>query len=632
MKKGLLGLLLSIAVLFAKAQNPLYYLALGIPDSLLKDAGVVTRFESRVFDIDATDDASYKFHGIYTVLSERGKRALFFAQRTDKFRKLDDAEIKVYNALGTKLNTYKKKEMFSQAYGDGLVEDGSYTWFSVSAPTYPITVELEYTLKFKGLLEYPDYIIQLPYESVQESIYTITAPPELLPRYLVINSTIKPSISAEGKKTKLEFKASNLQAKHYEDESGGMERYFPKVYISPQKFKMADYEGDMSSWKTFGLWSYNLIGNSNQLSDENKATIQQVVGGAASVKEKTQKLYAYLQKNMRYVSIQLGIGGWKPFPADFVFKKKYGDCKALSNFMQAALAAVGVKSYYTLINAEENGLPVKPEFATSEFNHVILCVPDGKDSIWLECTSSTKDFNRLGYATENRNALLITENGGILVNTPKSKAQNNVESITSNIYLNEDGGAKTSSSLQATGHFKDQAVYYINQKTEDEKREFVVKGLEWKQPDELKISHGDRELSPYNANIEALYEKLMMTKAGSKMFIPSCLYNFFDEDVPLEKRKYDYFFSGPYIKYDTSSFHLPKGYIPEQLPEDKNLATPFAKYSCTTKFDAATGTVQIMRMLEISVAQIKAEQYATLCEFKANVDASVKSKLVIKQQ
>ena len=70
--------------------------------------------------------------------------------------------------------------------------------------------------------------------------------------------------------------------------------------------------------------------------------------------------------------------------------------------MKAALKAVGIKSYIALINAKYNSEPVDPSFPENGFDHVILCIPQPKDSIWLECTSNTTDFGVLGSFTENR--------------------------------------------------------------------------------------------------------------------------------------------------------------------------------------------------------------------------------------
>ncbi len=55
-----------------------------------------------------------------------------------------------------------------------------------------------------------------------------------------------------------------------------------------------------------------------------------------------------MQDKTRYISVQIGIGGWKPMLADDVNKLGYGDCKGLTNYTKALLEAVDVPSYYTL--------------------------------------------------------------------------------------------------------------------------------------------------------------------------------------------------------------------------------------------------------------------------------------------
>lgn len=194
------------------------------------------------------------------------------------------------------------------SYGDGLVEDGKYTYFRVSAASYPITIEQTYTIKFNGLLEYPDQNVQNPDESVEHLLYTVETPDELGLRYKMINCSLLPKKEHGNKNTVYTFETANLVAIKKDRSSGPSARYFPRILVSPNKFKFGGYEGDMSSWKNFGSWSYDLIGNGNRLSGKSKVVIGDLVKNVSSDEDKARLIYSYLQQNMRYVSIQLGIG------------------------------------------------------------------------------------------------------------------------------------------------------------------------------------------------------------------------------------------------------------------------------------------------------------------------------------
>src|SRR5204863_1638703 len=112
------------------------------------------------------------------------------------------------------------------------------------------------------------------------------------------------------------------------------------------------------------------------------------------------------------------------------------------------------KSYVAIINAEYDQEPVDPNFPKNEFDHAILCVPGQKDSVWLECTSPTSEFNELGTFTENRYALLITDAGGVLVPTPKSRYSSNTLFSTTTISMADDLSASTETIFTAKGEYR----------------------------------------------------------------------------------------------------------------------------------------------------------------------------------
>jgi transglutaminase-like putative cysteine protease len=619
------------AVLKAPAQFDIYS-ALTIPDSLKKNADAVIRDEHIKFTVKDINSAKYEVHQVITVLNEDGKEYLSFYYHSDKFHVLDDAEIKVFDLLGQKKNTYSKKEMTSVNYGEGLVPEGKLTYFQVSAPSYPFTLEINYSVKYKGVLGYPSYNFQIPYQSVQHSVFEVEAPADLSFRYKILNCNYQPVITKNDKNDQYRWEVKHLAAYKSEKHSGASENYIAKLLLAPNKFQLDEYDGDMTSWKNYGDWMNKLYEKTTELKEDRKLFYLNLVKDAKTDREKVAILYNYLQGNMRYVSIQLGIGGWRPFTASFVDEKKYGDCKALSNYMRSALDAVGVPSNIIVIYRDYIYSNVDEKFPMNAFNHVILAVPQPKDTIWLECTSTTLPFAYLDETTLNRKAVMVTGNGGVLVNTPRSNYKNNVESVTTVIDVSEAVTAKVNVQYQLQGENRDRLLMRFHDMKDDEKRKYFISGNEWKQPDFVNITTSDSRSNPYIVSAAMEYEKIFSFKAGSKYFLEPRLYPIFNEDIPeTEKRKSDYYFSYPYQNADTTVYNFPDGFTVESLPKDKSVNLPFAAYTCTYKWDADKHILTTIAVLQIKERVVKAADYSKLLDFKKQVMADVNEKIVMKK-
>ena len=631
MKKNVaVVVLLSMAVCCQAQLN--IYSALTIPDSLRKDADLVMREELIRLSIKDKNTAKYEVHQVFTVLNEQAKKYLSFVQFADKFHSLDDAEIKIYDLLGNKKNTISKKEMTSLNYGEGLVPEGRVTYFNVNAPEYPITVEFNYSIKFKGIFGLPGYEMQSPWQSVQHTVFELEVPAELGVRYKLLNTNNQPATTHIDGKDTYKWDLNNLKAYKLEKHSGSAFSYMPAVLVAPNKFQLDDYDGDMTSWKNLGTWIDNLYAKTTGLPDDKKQFYRDMVKNATTDKEKAAILYNYMQNNMRYVSIQLGIGGLRPFPASFVDDKKYGDCKALSNYLKSALDAVGVKANLVIIQGGTTPRNVPEDFPANFFNHAILCIPQPKDTIWLECTSTTLPFAQLGPFTENRKAMLVTETGGVLVNTPVSDCKNNTETINTVIEVNEEGGAKVKTAYTLFGEDRDEMLMRYHDLKDDEKRKFFISNMEWKHPDNFEISNSKTKDNPYLITAKMDYEKVYSFNAGSKLFFEARLYPIFDEEIPEnEKRMRDYYFTCPYQVMDTTVYKFPQGYSMETVPKSKSVQYPFAQYSSNYNWDAATHTLTITALVQIRDRVIKAADYAKLTDFNKQVMADMNEKIVMKR-
>lgn len=422
-----------------------------------------------------------------------------------------------------------------------------------------------------------------------------------------------------------------MKALEYEEGASLRGRY-PMIQIAPNKFSYYGNEGDLTSWKKYGEWINNLYKGLDELPAERKQFFLNLVKDAKTEKEKARIIYDYLQKNFRYVSIQLGVGGLKPFPASFTDQKKYGDCKGLSNYMKAALNAVGVKSYVGIINCYYNNEPVDIDFPYQGFNHVILCIPQPKDSIWLECTSNTTDFNVLGPFTENRYALLVTEEGGKLVSTPKSKPSDNFFFATTIVPIEPDGGGLPQLKLLLSGEYKDEVKNKFFDEKKDDQKDFLMNYYGLKHPDDFIVTKLDT-INEYGASIKLAYSKIPEFVAGNKMFLAPRLYKLLRGKLPkAENRRLDFFFPNPFIKSDTTIYQLPDGYTIDALPAAKNISCDYGNFVTKYWFDAEKRIVYSTAKLELTQLRIPAARYAQVKTFFDEVMKEDSQRIVVKKQ
>lgn len=597
-----------------------------LPDSVKKDASVITQYDLQRLVVEDLEKATYSRKHIYSVVNEEGRRSLLVALYSTKYINLDEMDLKVFDKTGKQTARFKKKDMMMQATGEGLIDEGAYYYVDVPAPSYPVTVEIEYVQKFKGTLKLPGYEILNPGEAIVESLFEAVIPSGLVLRYRAKNIDIKPVIKDLGKAKSYLWTTRNLPPFEYEEGAVNQIDRYPSVDLVLNNFSHYGYPGELSSWQSFGQWLSKLYVGLDELPQDRVNFFKDLVKGSNSDREKAQIIYKYLQDNFRYVSIQLGIGGVKPFSATFTDQKKYGDCKGLSNYMKAALAAVGVRSHIAIINSEYNSLPADPAFPINNFNHAILCIPQPEDSIWLECTSNIAEFGVLGTNTENRNALLVTENGGILVPTPKSTAEANSFLIHNKIELSADASGMIESSLRSTGAYKEGIDYILKEKRDDQKESIVFR-LGFKQPDDFLMAKEKEKV-----NLKLQFEKIPEFTAGNKMFLAPHPYKLWTRVMPKnENRKLDYYFSDPFVHLDTTQIKLPDGFMVDALPKPREFSNAYATYRSNYWFDEANKTIYSVVELKLLQHRIPAVDFKLVKQFFEEVLKEEKQRIVVKK-
>ncbi len=604
------------------------YVASTIKKELTEKAISVKRLYDVKYKLEGPDKASISYREVTTLLSPKAERELFYYIYTDKFRLLEDMELKLYDANGKVIEQRKKKDMAVTNPTSGLLDDDKVYYTQLSTAAYPVTIEANYTMRHKGLLQLPEFIFCSPLQSVELAKLELTHPVTLVVNYKNYQFEQEPRKTTSGSYTTLLWEARNFTANTPEDQSGDWRFLMPHVSFNMPKIEYDGYSGDMSSWTSMGLWYNSILGGNNKLNAKYQDEIRAMVTGISDPKSKVRKLYNHLQKNFRYVSIQLGIGGFKPFPADFVHEKKYGDCKGLSNYMEACLAAVGIRAYSVWINSGAKDVNLDTDFPHDSFDHQILMVPMGKDTVWLECTSDINDFGHLGSFTENRYGLVLTETGGKLIRTPMGKADENSLVSSTVISLTPDGEATTQTAMTCTGEFKYMMIQLSKESASDQKT-YLLDYFGMKQPDEFSLTYDAAQAAGYTTKIDLYAEKGYEFKAGSKFFFrPRTYKNWTTRLEENKERKLDYFIKFPFVKIDTTVFILSDGFQIETLPAARQSQFSGGSFESTYRYDPEAKKVFAVSKLVVNQSRIPAASYQEAKRFFDQVMEDGNQKLI----
>lgn len=609
------------------------YIASNVPDSLKKDANSVVRYSSTDMDVEGPGDIVIDTHQIITMLNDKGNQDLVLPYNR-KYNSFHDIEIKVYDSTGKAIAKYHKGDMYDgAAVGDeAMVTDDRFLALRHTVISYPETIEIKYEEKLTSEIDLNSWDIQGNQQSIQFAAFQVSIDKNAGFRYLNRNISLKPKYAEDSKgRATYEWSVNNLKAIKLEEHALTW-KVFPEIDFAAKNFVYYGKAGDLSSWKAYGEWQKNLNADGCSLSTEREAEIRKMTDAIKSPVDKAKFLYHYLQQNVRYVSIQLGIGGLKPFPASFVDEKKYGDCKALCNYMCALLKAVNIKAYYAKVRAGANEEPYDPAFPFDLSNHIIVCIPFKNDTTWLECTSQYQPFGQLGTFTENRNALLITEDGGKLVSTPKSTAAENQLNGYVDVKLDADGGAKASVRLATTGVYRDDYIGIATLK-DDEQKEAVLQILNIKQPGAFDLTPDTDKNGIRDVGFNLTYDDFSDIKTGDKMFYRPHVFDLVAFTLPPDDhRKYDYYFESPMKKACTTIIELPAGYEVEALPASQDFKFAYGEYHVKYSYDSTKNQVTGIASFTITNQDIPAAQYGSLQQFLDNINSAQNKKLIIKRK
>ncbi len=603
-----------------------------IPKGLKSRASAIVRDEQITLDMKNEANISHIVTKAITILNPAGDQYAAMVLSYNKSVSIKDIKGQILDEFGMPIGKFTSKDFKDYSASDqvSMYDDVRIKHYDPNINTYPYTIVYTYESKHSQNLFIP-YWQPNKYSdvAVEKSSYTFSCQPTLNIRIKEQNIPNKVELETTEKYKSYTWTATNINAQKAEPYAPIEKKDAIVVKIAPESFKYFKKQGTASDWNSLGKWFYDdLLKDKQDLPLATIAKMKDLTANANTTKEKAEIIYKYMQNKTRYISIQVGIGGLEPFPASYVDRLGYGDCKALVNYTQALLSAVDINSVYCIVEAGNNKVSLDESFANAvDGNHIILCIPMEKDSIWLECTSNKHPFGYLGDFTDDRLVLACTAEGGKIWRTATYPSHKNIQIRKAYFDINKEGSLKgkmhtTFSGTQFDNHYSNVFRSPIEQ----------VKALKsYYDVDNITFNTVNYQItdtdSPKLTEDLAIAIKNYVVKNENQLILQPNIFNI-TRNIPESKNRSNaVYINRGYTDIDEIEYTLESELAGKITPIEKVINCPMGKYELRI-FSEGT-KVTIKRYISINQGEYSADSYQQFYDFMKEVSASDRIKYTL---
>ncbi|MCC1483876.1 DUF3857 domain-containing protein [Winogradskyella immobilis] len=622
----LIYVLLSTSI-FSQSDND--FIAILAPAELKEKANAIVRYDKQVVEINAYNRMIVTTNRVVTIYNKYGDRSHNAYEAYDPNTKIKKMEVRIYDAAGKEIKKIKTSDFADESAVSGgtLYSDSRVKYLNYTPIKYPYTIHYKSEVEMRSTAFVPQWRpIDGYYLAVQYSEFKI-----------INNSGVEVRTKNENFEAygienlgESHVSAKNLKAIKYETYSSDIGDITPCLKSALTTFDMEGVKGENNNWEDFGKWMHTklLMGTD----DLPQSAIDEVKALTANTEDKIERakiVYKYMQDKTRYISVQVGIGGWKPMLANEVDKLGYADCKGLTNYTKALLEVVDVPSYYTVVWGDQNIRDIDSDFSITEGNHVILCVPNNDENIFLECTSQTNPFGFTAGFTDDRDVLLVTPEGGKIVHTKVYSADESLQLTKANVVLDDMGNFTANISIKTTGYQYDLHEGMETRPLRDQKLHYKEY---WNNINNLDITSIDYKNDKDQIElIETLDVSATnyASKSGNRLIIQP---NMFNKVTGLptryDKRNLDFKIERAFKDVDEFIIELPETLKVEAMSEGAKVNTKYGSYEYALE-KLEGNKLKYTRTYIMNKGNYDKEDYEAFRDFRKQIVKHDKTKIVL---
>ena len=406
-----------------------------------------------------------------------------------------------------------------------------------------------------------------------------------------------------------------------------------------------------ASWQQMGTWYRNLASGRLDASPEIKQRVATLTPAANTPLAKMMAIAQFVQHDIRYVAIELGIGGFQPHAATDVFLHRYGDCKDKATLMASMLHEIGVESYFVVINSERGSVTPDMPAHLGGFDHMILAVklPDGLTNpqliailqhprlgrlLFFDPTNELTPFGQVGGYLQANYGLLVTPDGGELVEVPRQPLAMNGIQRTAKLALDATGTLRGDVKEVRIGDRAWSQRWALRTTTKDSDRikpieELLAGSISTFQITQASVVNVAQTDLPFGFDYS--FEAANYAKnAGNLLLLRPRVIGSKSSGLleTKERRNFSIEFEGPAQDTDTFEIALPAGYEVDDLPPAVDVDFGFASYH--SKTEVAGNAIRYERTFEVKELSVPASKAEDLKKFYRIIASDERNTAVLK--
>jgi transglutaminase-like putative cysteine protease len=543
----------------------------------------------------------------------------------------------------------KDKEMSDEAYGGGILfDDNKYRVAHAPAADPGAVIAYEYEQRIRPYVTEETWLFQDEIPHLHES-FTLQLPAGYTYGTTWAHHPATQPADTENHGWRWEMKdvpAIDLERVPMPPADWSLAGRMTVHYAGPGVAYATD-----GTWKSIGEWYGNLAKDRLVATPEIAAKAAELTAGKTDFYDKTEAIAEFVQKDIRYFAIEMGVGGYQPHAAADVFRNRYGDCKDKATLLSAMLSTVGIHAALVMVDTERGvvdpdapslvgdhmitGIEI-PSGYTSPRLHSIVTAKSGRRYLIFDPTWDKTAFGQLEHNLQGGYGILMENADTQAIAFPPLDPALNTIRRTAVMHLDSDGVLKGTVTDKRFGDLSEFRRDMYTSGDAKEQREYLDHVLEH---DFTSFSASDVKAE----NVGALNQDLTLTYSLSAdrysrsmgpllMVRPRVLGTIsslgFDPD--RKERKVPIDLGQTMQVTDDYTIELPEGYAVDELPNPVKIDLDFASYR--SAFDVKGNALHYTRTFTVRELTLPADRYADVQKLVGIIGADEEARAILKKQ